>query len=199
LFDIKKHPWYAGSNDLDFPRCSVIKSHEFPRSGLIDFDAKYVHLVRDGRDVVVSKWHFEKYFCVNNGITTSFDIDFDVYVKKTAAEWANYVEAWRASSVLLVRYEDFLQEPAECLGRLIKSLIGSDVKKDMLERTVDRFSKENFARALGKAFRHNTFVRKGVAGDWVNHFSEKNIADFKAVAGETLLSLRYESSRNWGG
>jgi len=124
LFDIKKHPWYAGSNDLDFPRCSVIKSHEFPRSGLIDFDAKYVHLVRDGRDVVVSKWHFEKYFCVNNGITTSFDIDFDVYVKKTAAEWANYVEAWRASSVLLVRYEDFLQEPAECLGRLIKSLIG---------------------------------------------------------------------------
>jgi hypothetical protein len=198
LFDIKSHPWYAGDNELDFPSGSVIKSHEFPNSGLINFDARFVHLVRDGRDVVISKWYFDQDFCVKNGISQPNNIDFDEYVKGTAAEWARYVDAWLAQGVLVVRYEDFLMNPVEKLAVLIKALTGLDVRHERVVRAVEACSKRELSRVLGNVFKHNTFVRKGISGDWVNHFSDRNINDFNLMAGDTLLSLGYESTPNWG-
>jgi len=38
--------------------------------------------MRDGRDVVVSKYFFEKEFCVKNAILKEFSIPFDDYVEK---------------------------------------------------------------------------------------------------------------------
>jgi hypothetical protein len=39
--------------------------------------------------------------------------------------------------------------------------------------------------------------RKGVAGDWVNHFSPDNRQYFKSNFGELLLKLGYEKSLDW--
>ncbi len=35
------------------------------------------------------------------------------------------------------------------------------------------------------------FVRKGVAGDWRNHFQERHMAAFDKAAGEALEALGY--------
>lgn len=197
LFDIKKHPWYSDANNLDFPERSVVKSHELPGSKLIDFDATYIHLVRDGRDVVVSKWFFDKEFCIQNGISTSFEEDFGEYVEKTARDWANYVLAWTEKPVVTIRYEEFLSNPVHYLGSLLIAIGYVNFSRKELEDTVSKFTKEKFKASLGEVFKHNTFVRKGISGDWRNHFSEENVVTFKRVAGDALLSLGYEVNSDW--
>jgi hypothetical protein len=197
LFDIKKHPWYASASDLDFPVQSVIKSHELPGSGLIDFDATYIHLIRDGRDVAVSKWFFENEFLVQNNITSPVQYDFEEYIEKTARDWSNYVEAWGRESVPTIRYEMFLTYPIQSLEGVLNAIGKCDVSRQALERTISKFTKENFGASLGNVFKHNTFVRKGVAGDWRNYFSKNSVAAFKATAGEALLTLGYELNSDW--
>ncbi len=41
------------------------------------------------------------------------------------------------------------------------------------------------------------FYRKGVIGDWRNHFNEENVAIFKEIAGETLIAAGYEQDNDW--
>jgi hypothetical protein len=51
-------------------------------------------------------------------------------------------------------------------------------------------------RAPGQEDRTN-FIRKGVVGDWVNHFSREAAEVFDWLAGDTLVSLGYEPDRGW--
>lgn len=196
-FDILKHPWYQDAVALDFPPDSVIKSHELPDSPLIDFVSDYVHLARDGRDVVISKWFYEKDFCLKNELSPDLGQSFDDYLETTARQWSDYVEAWNGRAGSLIHYERFLTEPVRELRELAAKLTGHNYPEDRIQAVVADHTKEKFAAALKPVFKHNTFVRKGVAGDWKNHFSERNIATFKAVAGETLILMGYESDLAW--
>lgn len=191
LFDTTNHPWYKNGAPLDFPVRSVIKSHELPGSTLIDFEANYLHLVRDGRDVIVSRWFFDKDFLVKNGITASFDKNFDDYVEEKAAEWSAYVLAWAGTGTSTIRYEDFLSAPEAALGSVIEKISGIRFPQTALEDVVAMYTREKFAESLSKTFKHNTFVRKGVAGDWAKHFSQRNSDCFASVAGNAMALLGY--------
>ena len=198
LFNVKKHPWYKEADIFDFPNSSVIKSHELPLSSLmISGDVTYVHLVRDGRDVVVSKFFFDRDFCVTNEITSSFEKNFDDYVEETALEWARYVSAWANQNVLTVKYENFLADPIEELRNLLDAVAKVRMDREHLEHVVARFSKEKFSESLSHVFQHNTFVRKGIVGDWKNYFSATNMTAFKSVAGDALVAYKYEKDAGW--
>jgi len=43
----------------------------------------------------------------------------------------------------------------------------------------------------------SSFYRKGVAGDWKNHFSKEDRRVFKEEAGELLIRLGYEDDLDW--
>jgi Sulfotransferase domain len=193
LFDIGKHPWYAGTEGVEIPRSCVIKSHELPESPAIDFDATMIHLVRDGRDVIVSKFFFDTEFCVRNGILENVDVNFDEYVERTAFEWSHYVTSWsEVHNLITVRYEDFLLDPVGALGQLLTKQLGVSFDTEYLTGAVNKFTKAKFSASLDAAFAHNTFVRKGVAGDWVNHFSDKNRQVYEALAGQAHKALGYQ-------
>jgi len=193
LFDFEKHPWYKDAASLEIPRKCVIKSHELPDSEAIDSDATMIHLVRDGRDVIVSKFFYETEFCVKNGITAAVEFDFDEYVERTALEWSHYVSSWSAvDNLVTIRYEDFVLDPARALGELLTKQFGVSLDPERLVAVANKFTKAKFAASLDAAFAHNTFVRKGVAGDWVNHFSDKNRDTYQAVAGRAHATLGYE-------
>ncbi|MGO4222722.1 sulfotransferase domain-containing protein [Lysobacter sp. TAF61] len=197
LFDISSHPWYRDVEAPDFPVASVIKSQELPGSTAVDFDATFVHLVRDGRDVVTSKFFFERDFCVKNGISASFDEAFGTYSERQAREWAAYVDAWkRQKDVPTIRYESFLADPVRSVGALVETLTGSSHRIEYLEAVVQRFARERFADSLASTFKYNTFVRRGVSGDWQNHFSNEVLAAFLAAAGQALEAFGYSSEPN---
>lgn len=198
LFNISEHPWYKDAEGLDIPPVAVIKSHELPESELIKIDAIQIHLVRDGRDVIISKWFFEKDFCVQNKIIPSFNKDFDSYVTQTAREWENFILAWDQIAPITIYYERFLSDPVKELSSLIFTVTGHQPDIQKVEATCQKFTKEKFSASLDTTFEHNSFVRKGIAGDWKNHFSDQNIIDFKQIAGQTLIRLGYEKNNDWG-
>lgn len=196
LFDITNHPWYKDATSYSLPESCVIKSHELRDSPLHNFPAQYIHLMRDGRDVVVSKFFFEKEFCVKNGILASFDMTFDEFVEKTSLEWSNYISVWMKTSAIACKYEDLLDDTVTVLDRLFSSL-GQQVSGNILENCIEANTRDNFRKALGQTFKYNTFVRKGISGDWKNYFSEDNINVFKECAGKTLIQLGYEENMQW--
>jgi hypothetical protein len=189
-FDVRKHPWYRNASDLGLPDACVIKSHELPNSALHESPKCVVHLVRDGRDVVVSRFFYERDFCVANGVYTKFDEAFDDYVPRVAAEWNRYVLAWLDTGVPIVRYEEFLAAPIDTAQFLLSST-GMKAPKEALLSALKENTKEKLHAALADAFPHNTFVRKGVAGDWRNHFQERHMAAFGKAAGEAMEALGY--------
>jgi hypothetical protein len=194
-FDVTRHPWYEGAPGLGLPESAVIKSHELPGSPLADFQAQFVHLVRDGRDVVVSKYFYERDFCVANGILERFDEPFEQYVPRVAGEWRAFVSAWLAEGSRTWRYEDLLEDTAGSVRRLLAEQVGLRVPEARIREAVECNTRERLRTALDRTFAYNTFVRKGVAGDWRNYFGAAHRKVFDAVAGETLDRLGYERCR----
>ena len=41
------------------------------------------------------------------------------------------------------------------------------------------------------------FFRKGVSGDWANHFTSQNRKDFSRITGNTLIRFGYEQDSSW--
>jgi hypothetical protein len=189
-FDVRKHPWYRNASDLELPAACVIKSHELPSSPLHKFPMRLVHLVRDGRDVVVSKFFYERDFCVANGVYCKFDEGFDDYVPRIAAEWNRYVLAWLNAGIPVVRYEEFLAAPIPAAQGLL-SFAGMQASEEELLSALKENTKEKMRASLSVLFAHNTFVRKGIAGDWRNHFQQRHIAAFENVASEAMDALGY--------
>ena len=190
-FDVRKHPWYRGSNILGLLPVCVIKSHELPQTNLHNFPAQFVHLVRDGRDVVVSKYIYESEFCVRNGIYERFDVPFDVYLQREAAQWRDFVLAWRDEpGVIHVRYEDFLADPVRELTRLLRRLHRPASQKAILH-AVQQNTKARWRQALEQVFSYNTFVRKGEAGNWREYLTEEQERAFRAIAGDALQQFGY--------
>jgi Sulfotransferase domain len=191
LFDVHKHPWYQNDSDLNLPPICVIKSHELPNSPLINFPAQIIHVARDGRDVIVSKYFYESEFCVKNGIYPSFDISWSDYVKKTASEWNNYILAWLGTDYPWFRYEDLLQDTYSSVVKILHTL-HHPIVEDHICAVIKANAPENTRQSLSKAFSHNTFVRKAVAGDWKNHFAPEDLSVFWKIAGDSMRQLGYD-------
>jgi hypothetical protein len=195
-FDLTNHPWYRDTDTWNLTENCVIKSHERAGTTLHNFPAHTLHLVRDGRDVVVSRFFFAKDFCVKNGITESFTQTFEEFLEQTAREWAEYVTGWSKADVLQVRYEELLADTAGQLRRILDSF-GLDASDEQIAAAIQANTKEKFREKLSKAFEHNTFVRKGVAGDWLNHFTQEHKETFNRIAGQALTQLGYEPDGSW--
>jgi hypothetical protein len=117
----------------------------------------------------------------------------------TARNWANLVgEASRDGRALLgdnyveVRYEDLLERPVDETRRLLRFL-GADDAEETAQRCVELTSFERVSKRKRGEEDSSSFFRKGVAGDWKTVFNEKDERAFKAVAGDLLIKLGYES------
>lgn len=190
VFDVTKHPWYRNAESLDLTESCIIKSHELPDSILHNFSTNFIHLVRDGRDVIVSKYIYERDFCVQNGIYDSFDTPWGKYLQKTAREWRDFVLNWVDEEYPWFRYEDLLAQPVETLQNIIVSLKFEVVDRDLVF-VVKKNTKDRMRKSLASTFSYNTFVRKARAGDWVNYFSSMDSDIFKHIAEDAMRILGY--------
>lgn len=60
-----------------------------------------------------------------------------------------------------------------------------------------RFETKTGGRAEGKEDVKSHY-RKGVSGDWANHFKPRHVAAFKERYGDLLVTLGYEQDHDWG-
>jgi hypothetical protein len=189
-------------------------------------DAKVIHIIRDGRDVLVSQIHHRWNQAEDQGgmgkitpeqlakreayrkdpqtlLETGEGIYSDGWLAGNAAKWSRKVgiavkdgPALLGANYAEVRYEDLLGRPEEETRRLLRFL-GADASEQTVRECVSAASFERLAGGRKRGQEAISFFRKGIAGDWKNVYTEQNKQDFKAVAGDLLVELGYEEDNNW--
>lgn len=188
--DLRRHPWYQDADDCRLTENCVVHSHERPSSQLVDFSAKNVHVVRDGRDVATSRWFFDTEFQPNNDLADRPETDFSTYVKEIASDWSSFVTTWLTEDPMWHRYEDFLSRPEFTLTSVLESL-GLNVSSSTVKFAVAKNTPEKSRASFEKIYRSNSVVRKCEAGNWKEHFSSKDERTFMDMAGRLLGRLGY--------
>lgn len=168
--------------------------------------ARFIHVIRDGRDVVTSALAAKESWGWQWAPTNAAD---------AAAEWRQAVtESSRLKDLsgryLEVRYEDLLSNGSDELARVFEFL-GLPIEKPNVAEIYERFSFKNLrnnqyerdvflntgvATASGTADlpEPKGFFRKGIAGDWKDCLSDSQLREIYWVAGDTLNSLGYIGS-----
>lgn len=182
-------------------------------------EAKLISVMRDGRDVAVSHlFHmlrrgeygmFEnpdegerrhRYFILGEG--DPLPLFTPRCLRRVTQNWAVAVRGNRRaarlfrSNFLELRYESLLVNPWKMAEAF--ALLGVSTDEDTVHACIDgnAFHKKSGGRKPGQAD-PNAFVRKGVAGDWKNYFTEDDKRQFKSQAGQLLMELGYAEDEEW--
>lgn len=190
-----------------FPKPRLLKSHE-------PFDFRYpkvLYVVRDPRDVSLSKYHWiRKWRGIPDGypiedfVTRWIAAEFDQFLR--AGSWADNVLSWLAmrsgiANFLLVRYEDLVIDGRNEMGR-IAGFLGIEATDESLSRAIELSSAEQM-RALEKEQSHQwrdtrptrqdiPFVRKATSGGWKTACPQEAIRRIEAAWWPLMRILGYE-------
>ncbi|MET3444464.1 hypothetical protein ABIC94_005275 [Variovorax paradoxus] len=164
-------------------------------------EARFVHLVRDGRDVAAS-WR-QQWFSPGHE------------PEVLARAWATRVEAARNAGAACahyteVFYEDLVTRPEPMLRRLCEflELPWSDQLLNHHERAPKRLEEHRARVSLDGSFivthaqrlhqQHRTMERPGTGriGSWRETMSGEEVQRFEGVAGSLLVQLGYELQGN---
>jgi estrone sulfotransferase len=185
---------------LDVPRPRIIKSHA---SFAKDYP-KVVYLVRDGRDVAVSFYHYQQKFSRFDGTLYNFiKYDFNYYIP-----WSDHIISWlfreHKIPILCVRYEDMLTDGLAQIRRLC-GFLGLESTDEEINRVLEltKFNKmrkieENQGLGyMGDGKEGQRFIRKGKSGDWKVYFDQKTKELFKSKYQFVLERMGYVEDENW--
>jgi hypothetical protein len=111
--------------------------------------------------------------------------------------WPGHIADWRGRpAVLQTRYEDFIADTAGELGRVAR-WIGAPLPVEDIAQIAARHS---FAAVTGRPAGEaepTAFARKGIVGDWRNHFTRAAAEAYAEFAGGALIALGYEPNADW--
>ncbi len=163
--------------------------NEFPHS-------KFIHVIRDGRDAAVSGY-FHNVRQNGQAFSEQFP-DMATYITYFAqSHWKPYIMAARAfgharpNAYHELRYETLLTDTPTCIRNMLEFLNvdASKAKVDACLHAGD-FGTMTGGRSRGDENRES-FFRKGVAGDWQQHFDAACHDAFNNQAGDLLNELGY--------
>lgn len=178
-------------------------------------------LFRDGRDIVVSYYYhtlfksdkntdhlvnrtraackFEDYNDIQKNLPAYITYLFEEEKKGTFHfNWNEFAESWLdQKNVAYVKYEDLLNDAAEALKAPIEKITGKPVNMERLTEAREKYSFKNQTKRNAGEEDKKSFLRKGIAGDWQNHFTKEACETFNKYAGETLIKLGYERDNSW--
>jgi hypothetical protein len=184
-------------------------------------EARVIHIVRDGRDQAVSHNHhrWNKVPSVEEGgrltleeqvkrdryrkdpeefLASGESIFSEEYLRIAATGWSNQVGAAHREGLSTlgdryteVYYENLLERPEEEMTRLFRFL-GARANERVVHLCVESNRFEKVARRQAGNEDSTSFLRKGVAGDWRNVFTERDKAVYKEIAGDLLWEMNYE-------
>lgn len=187
---------------------TVTKTHTPPTADNVQvvhaLNRPYVTLIRDVRDLAVSWAYYvaNKRDCRYHRQAAPLNIDqrLRFYIEHVAPKWIDWAMGWREALHpqlgLMIRYEDMLED---CFG--VMRRVFAHYKVGLTDERVRAIvEKHRFERVTGRRPGEadpKAFNRKGVAGDWRNHFRREHITAMKRVAGEALIALGYERDEAW--
>jgi hypothetical protein len=167
----------------------------FPELAALFPTARFIHIVRDGRDCATSAWFHNERLGADEQAREFASIE--AFIEPLAEHWSTAVAeslAWceaQPARCMVVRYEDLVDQPTEALRRLF-GFLGVATTDDVIAhcQQMGAFETLSQGRKVGQEDRTSLF-RRGLPGDWRNHFSARDNAKYLAIAGDLTARLGY--------
>jgi Sulfotransferase domain len=164
-------------------------------------------VIRDLRDTLVSLYFSVKFShlstpVIDEGRARLQSLDVEGGLVFLIDEWfgivADIQASWLDPEEPPIRYEDLLLQDIEILERVLLDEFGLGVPRERFREAVlaNRFERLTGGRPRGSED-PAAHERKGVVGDWRNHFTDRVKASFKARYGELLIATGYERDLAW--
>ncbi|XP_070560884.1 sulfotransferase 1B1-like [Ptychodera flava] len=162
---------------------SHLAEHLFPTQAFTK-KSKIIYVGRNPKDNAVSYYHFYKSVSGFGYYKGSWDAFLQMYLKDHIVwgGWSHHCLGWwkhnHESNVLYLKYEDVKKDERGTVEK-IASFLGKEVDQQTLERIVTHCSFESMKKnpavnredAADVDSSVSPFMRKGIVGDWKNHFT----------------------------
>jgi lipopolysaccharide transport system ATP-binding protein len=208
----------GGSHDYELPDDMVLRFenmlvvtkmhvHGSPHNVQVlqDGGVRHVVIYRDLRDVAVSHyfyvrqtpWHPE--YPIYSNLT--LERGLTIFAERTLVAFADWVRSWHenrdAAMSLELTYERMLENPVGVMTRVAEHF-DLDSSPEVVEPIVaaNSFQSLSGGRRPGQD-NGKSFFRKGVAGDWKNHFTPELKKLYKRSIGDFLMEFGYERDKAW--
>jgi len=208
----------GGSHDYDLPldifsrfkNMLVITKMHVPGSTwnvklLDEAGINYVVLYRDLRDVAVSYCYYVRKTAWHPEYPVYSKLSLEEGLKRFAdtllGEYAEWVGSWgmnlNPERGLMVKYEMLVKEPYSVMSQIAEHF-ELDNSSETIKCIVDdnSFIKLSRGRNQGES-NPDSFFRKGIAGDWKNHFTPEINKLYKEKIGQFLIKFEYEQNLDW--
>lgn len=180
-------------------------------------DKRAFHVIRDPRDVCVSAYYSHLYTHTSKDFkrmpeirkhlqSSSKDEGLLSVIKGRKGQFVLMYE-WDYScpDILELKFETLIQKDSYDHFLRIFRFLGlsgegeGQLPGEKLAAILERnsFKRISGGREPGEENIRNHF-RKGIAGDWKNHFKQEHIDYFKEHHNPLLIKLGYEKDENWG-
>lgn len=188
----------------------VLKTHSIKN---LPSSEPTVYLIRDGRDVMVSYYFFRRNYLKRSQIHTpplwkkwlrkvrglfggsrpdAASQDFSTFLRHHTLEWLDHVSTWLARNpTAVVRYEDLKRNPQATLIQLFDRLEVA-VNPEVIQQALDIFDFKQLSQRKAGEEDSSSFFRKGIVGDWENHFTAEDLKFFQSQATETMRQVGYD-------
>ncbi|CAM1318467.1 SULT1B1 (predicted) [Pycnogonum litorale] len=176
-------------DEIPSPRIMKLHlNHEILPKQIVEKKCKIIYQVRNPKDVCVSYYHFS---IMNNVFAYKGDFEtfFNLFIEDKlpySPFWTNVKSFWNRrheDNILFLKYEDFhrnFMENAKAIAKFLKvNLSDEDFLKikdhcSFKKMKVNPATNYDYWNEIGLKKKGTTdFMRKGVAGDWKNHFTDE--------------------------
>ncbi|MBI5944981.1 MAG: sulfotransferase domain-containing protein [Chloroflexi bacterium] len=188
---------------IHYPRRVVGNWWQF---GVRKLPYKCFFVIRDLRDTMVSLYFSEKisHTLVHEGMKNFRDTlnhtseeDGLIYLIKDRVQLAKIQTSWLGDiNVLRFKYEELIKDPFSEFEKMI-NFCEINVGHEKLH---DIISGNQFESASGRKRGEEdvtSHYRKGIVGDWKNHFTDRVKEEFKKKYGQVLIDTGYEKDLHW--
>lgn len=171
-------------------------SFHIPTLRIMFPEAKFIHMLRDGRDVVVSAYHHRSRILRKLGQDDSLRSLIEE-APGLFLKWKQFTQAVleRAPGLSMhtVRYEDLLTNPHSELQATAQYLLPDlDWSNSSIETSINRnsFARQSGGRSTGTVS-DQSFLRQGVSGGWRREFSQADVHAWDSEGLALLQKLGY--------
>lgn len=155
---------------------------------------KFIHVIRDGRDVACSLRYFPKRKIVNGIVKPA---NYKNSFSNCTLWWKDYIleglKGRETKNYLEVKYEDILEFPVDMTNKIYKFLGIKEIDR----KKILGFFKDEVEVNHPQNIEVGKPMYKTSAGRWKKDMSESEKKIFKKIAGNTLIELGYEKDNNW--
>lgn len=165
---------------------------------------RVLHVLRNPKDVFTSSFHYYGMasYLVNPGTQDEFMEKF-LDGKIMFGSWFDHVKGWLNAEepTLHIFYEEMIADLKASVEKIAKFL-GKSLSAEVIEKIADKCVFKNMKQNKMSNYslvpqefmdqKKTEFLRKGIAGDWKNHFTEAQEQRFNALYKDKMKDVKFK-------